>query len=114
MLIRARYHWVALALSLFDVVMAVLWAARDDYFMAAFLMGSATLLMFVWSSSYTTLSQGSLITRICFVPTKRIAVDEIAIIRPHPKSGRWGYRGVIEVITKSGAKMALQPGGDLL
>jgi len=86
---------------------------RNDPFYIQFMMpiylwiGAG--LFVLWSTTYYTLSNGVLEKHVLFLSWKRFSVEEIREVRPHRKNGEWGYGTVLEVWTKSGDKVIMQP-----
>jgi hypothetical protein len=110
MLIRAKQHWLLLwNTAVFFALGTTMLALRRDSFLvpAYFLMSSFSAIL--WSSTYTTLSEGVLTKKLLFFNFRTFPVDEIASIAPHKKNGRRGYGLVINVFSKTGAKLTLQP-----
>jgi hypothetical protein len=77
--------------------------------MGWFALGMGALLLVFWPGTYTTLRDGFLVKRVFFVPWKKLRVDEISRVVPHPKNGKWSYGTCLIVITKSGEFLNLQP-----
>jgi len=65
--------------------------------------------LILWATTYTTLSNGILTKRILFLKLRSFPVGEIDSIQPHRKNGKWSYGTVIEVWSKGGSKLTLQP-----
>ena len=110
MLIRPKYHWFGLCLAAFYVACAIgVEARKGGTFMVSFYLIFACFLAIVWSSAYTTLSNGVLTRRVFFFPYKRIPVADIACIAPHRKNGKWSYGTVVDVYRHDGEKFTFQP-----
>jgi len=109
-LIRPKHHWFALSLALFFMVMAVLVETiKTDQFIVLFYLGASTVLLLVWSGSYTTLSHGKLERRLFFFTLRTLPVTEIESVRPHKKNGKWSYGTVVDIYPRTGKKITLQP-----
>ena len=109
MLIRPKYHWYALAISTFYFSCALfVMAFKSDQFMVPFDLVIASFFAVLWSSTYTTLSDGVLTRRILFF-TRTFSVSEISRIAPHKRNGQRSYGTVVTVFTSDGDKLTLQP-----
>jgi hypothetical protein len=83
-------------------------AFKTDTSMVAFYLFSAASLAILWSSTYTTLSNGLLTTRVLFF-VRRISIGEISRITPHKMSGKRGNGTVVNIFSRNGTKITLQP-----
>jgi hypothetical protein len=110
MLIRPKYHWLVLAYAALNFAcVAYVAVFKSDTFLLPLGLLSASFLLVVWASTYTTLSGGVLTRRVLFFPYQRIRVDEIARIAPHEKNGKWSYGTVVNVFARNGEKLTVQP-----
>jgi hypothetical protein len=111
-LIRQRYHWLAPLIGFIDGLMGVVMLRKDVPVLSAIGwldVGIGALLFATWLGTFTTLKEGLLQKRILFVPWKRLPVDSIRKVVPHPKNGKWGYGTCLIVVTESGRSLTLQP-----
>jgi hypothetical protein len=109
-LIRSRYQWVLLLLAALQLTTAFLTLLlHEDHFMDLFNVACAIILLLFWKTSYTTLANGALTKRVFLIPYRAFRVDEIETVRPHPKNGKLGYGTVIELYTRAGKNLTLQP-----
>lgn len=110
MLIRPKYHWFALLYAAFLFLLAIFIVEfSTDHFMVPIHLGAACSLVLMWSTTYTTLSNGILTKQIFFFPFRSFPVGEIESIRPHKKNGKWSYGTVVTIWSKTGQKLTLQP-----
>jgi hypothetical protein len=110
MLIRPKYHWLALSMGLsYFVMAAIVGTLNPDDFMVTFYLGAAAVLFLVWSGTFTTLRHGFLKRRLIFFSHRTIPVAEIETVRPHKKNGKWSYGTVVDIYPRTGKKLTLQP-----
>jgi hypothetical protein len=101
---------MALAIAAFEILMGVLaLALKTDHFMAGIYFGVAGVLLFMWSTTFSTLRDGLLIKRIFLIPVSILPVREIEIVRPHKKNEKWSYGTVVEILSRAGTKLVFQP-----
>jgi hypothetical protein len=111
-LIRPRYHRLALLIGFIDLLIGLVMLRKESPFLSEMGwldVGIGTLVLVTWLGTVTTLKGGLLEKRVLFVPWKKLSVDEISRVAPHPKNGKWGYGTCLIVITKSGQSLSLQP-----
>ena len=78
-------------------------------FFLPFHLGIFALFILPWATTFTEIGPDALRqTKLLFWRTA-ISFEEIRGIGPHKWSGRWGYGTIIEVWSKSGSRMILQP-----
>ena len=82
---------------------------KRDHFMVPIYLVTASLGILLWSTTYTTLSNGILTKQILFFTFRSFPVGEIESIRPHKKNGKWSYGTVVTIWSKTGEKLTLQP-----
>ena len=110
MVIRAKYHWLMLFLFvLYSALALAIVKFKTDRFMAPWYAALAALCLLFWLTTYTELDGGILTKRILFLKFRSFPVGEIDSIQPHRKNGKWSYGTVIEVWSKGGSKLTLQP-----
>ena len=110
MLIRPKLHWLALCMTAFFFADAIYFTAfKTDTSAAAFYLFSAAFLAILWSSAYTTLSNGLLTTRWLFFVHQKIPVGEICRIAPHKMSGKRENGTVVNIYSRNGTKITIQP-----
>ena len=113
-LIRPKYHWFLLSISIFDLLMGIVTMIprRDPFyaqFMSPFYTFVGAVLLITWATTYTTMTGGFLQKRVLFFTWKRFNVDEIVTVEPHRKNGKWSYGTVVTIWSKTGEKLTLQP-----
>jgi hypothetical protein len=110
MLIRPKYHWLALSVGLFNIVMAAaVEIMKTDHFMVPFYLVLSSVLLLAWSGSYTTLSHGKLEMRQFFFARRTVPVAEIESVRPHKNNRKWSYGTVVDIYPRTGKRITLQP-----
>jgi hypothetical protein len=110
MLIRAKYHWLMLfnAALYFAAAISIV-AFKNDTSIVPFYIFASAISAILWSSTYTTLSNGLLTKHVLFFTYKSIHTSDISRIVPHKKNGKWSYGTVVDVFSNDGEKLTLQP-----
>ena len=100
MLVNAAFYFAA---AIFTA------AFKNDTFMVSIYLFVAAISAILWSSTYTTLSNGQLTKHIFFFTYRSIPTSDISQIVPHKKNGKWSYGTVVDVFSNHGEKLTLQP-----
>lgn len=82
---------------------------KKDDFMVPLYLGVAVLSIITWATTFTTLKNGILEKRIFLFPFRVFPVSDIESVRPSKKNGKWTIGTVLDIYTRTGKKLTLNP-----
>jgi hypothetical protein len=95
--------------AFFSVMAVIIETFKNDHFMVPLYLGFAALSIVTWATTFTTLKNGILEQRKFLFPFRIFPVSDIESVRPSKMNGKWTIGTVLDIYSRTGEKLTLNP-----